>query len=68
MFEADHFPQAVNGVTPPAVPATEAFAMRLEELDIEYTRIVGAHSPRIGTPADLQTALERARGLFSEAP
>ncbi|MBT8048379.1 MAG: MBL fold metallo-hydrolase [Xanthomonadales bacterium] len=68
LFEADHFPQPANGVIPPAVPATLAFAERLDELGIRYTRLVGAHSPRIGSPADLQAALERARVLSAGAP
>lgn len=57
IFEADHFPQPANGVIPPAVPATVGFAQALEKLDLEWTTIVGAHSPRQGTPADLQAAL-----------
>lgn len=68
VFEADHFPQPANGVIPPAVPATEVFARRLDDLKIEYTKIIGAHSPRTGSPADLQSALDRARALPSEAP
>ena len=59
IFEADHFPQPATGVIPPAVPATIAFAEALERLDLEFTRLVGAHSPRTATPADLKTALSR---------
>jgi len=59
IFEADHFPQPATGVIPPAVPATIAFAKALEKLDLKYTKIVGAHSPRIASPADLETALSR---------
>jgi glyoxylase-like metal-dependent hydrolase (beta-lactamase superfamily II) len=57
IFEADHFPQPANGVIPPAVPATIAFAEALDKLDLKYSKIVGAHSARAATPADLQTAL-----------
>jgi glyoxylase-like metal-dependent hydrolase (beta-lactamase superfamily II) len=59
IFEADHFPQPATGVIPPAVPATIAFARALEKLDLDYKMIVGAHSARTATPADLQTALSR---------
>jgi glyoxylase-like metal-dependent hydrolase (beta-lactamase superfamily II) len=59
IFEADHFPQPLSGEIPPAVPATVAFAAALDKLDLQYTKIVGAHSPRTATPADLQTALNR---------
>ena len=58
IFEADHFPQPQTGPMGPAVPATKAFARALDELGLRYNRIVGAHSPRIGTPADLQAMLE----------
>jgi len=46
-------------VIPPAVPATVAFAAALDRLDIEYSKIVGAHSARVASPADLRTALNR---------
>ena len=59
IFEADHFPQPATCVIPPAVPATIAFAQALEKLDLKYTKIVGAHSARIASPADLETALSR---------
>jgi len=59
IFEADHFPQPPNGDIPPAVPATAAFAAALDKLDLEYSKLVGAHSPRVGSPADLATALGR---------
>jgi len=57
LFEADHFPQPRSGVIPPAVPATLAFAKALEREKINPQKIVGAHSPVIGSPADLTTAL-----------
>ena len=59
IFEADHFPQPATGVIPPAVPATIAFAEALERLGLEFTKLVGAHSPRTATPADVKTALSR---------
>jgi len=59
IFEADHFPQPASGVIPPAVPATVAFAESLEKLELDYTRIIGAHSSRIASPADLNSALSR---------
>jgi glyoxylase-like metal-dependent hydrolase (beta-lactamase superfamily II) len=59
LFEADHFPQPATGVIPPAVPATFAFAEALDRLGLKFTKLVGAHSPRTATPADLQTALSR---------
>jgi glyoxylase-like metal-dependent hydrolase (beta-lactamase superfamily II) len=57
IFEADHFPQPANGVIPPAVPATVGFAEALGRLNLDWKTVVGAHSPRQGTPADLQAAL-----------
>lgn len=60
IFEADHFPQPQTGPMPPAVPATIGFAKALNALDLNYERIVGAHSPRVGSPADLAAMLERA--------
>jgi len=59
IFEADHFPQPLNGIIPPAVPATVAFAEALDRLNLGYSKIVGAHSPRVAGPADVQTALSR---------
>lgn len=59
LFEADHFPQPATGVIPPAVPATVAFAAALEKLDLDYRKLVGAHSPRVASPADVQVALQR---------
>jgi glyoxylase-like metal-dependent hydrolase (beta-lactamase superfamily II) len=59
IFEADHFPQPPTGEIPPAVPATVAFARALDELGLQYGKLVGAHSPRVAGPADLATALQR---------
>jgi glyoxylase-like metal-dependent hydrolase (beta-lactamase superfamily II) len=68
IFEADHFPQPLNGVIPPAVPATVAFAAALDKLDLQYTKIVGAHSPRVASPADLKTALFRESAAATGSP
>ena len=57
IFEADHFPQPANGVIPPAVPATVAFARQLEELDLEYSKLIGAHSARVASPEDVRAAI-----------
>jgi glyoxylase-like metal-dependent hydrolase (beta-lactamase superfamily II) len=59
IFEADHFPQPRTGPLPPAVPATVAFARAVAELGLDFERLVGAHSPRISGPADLQAVLKR---------
>jgi len=59
IFEADHFPNPANGVIPPANPVTVVFAEALDKLNLDYTRIVGAHSARVASPADLKTALSR---------
>lgn len=68
IFEADHFPQPLNGVIPPAVPVTVAFAEALDRLGLRYTKIVGAHSPRVAGPADLQTALSRESASAAGSP
>jgi glyoxylase-like metal-dependent hydrolase (beta-lactamase superfamily II) len=57
LFEADHFPLPLSGVIPPAVPATVAFAKALDRLNLDYRRIVGAHSPRTAGPDDVRAAL-----------
>lgn len=57
IFEADHFPQPRSGAIPPAVPATVAFAKQLDELNLDYNKLVGAHSARVASPADVKKAL-----------
>jgi len=59
IFEADHFPLPRTGPLPQAVPATIAFAKALERLNLDYDRIVGAHSPRIGSSAELQAVIKQ---------
>ncbi len=59
IFEADHFPQPRNGPLPPAVAPTRALAAAIDKLGLDYQRIVGAHSSRIGSPADMQLVLKK---------
>jgi glyoxylase-like metal-dependent hydrolase (beta-lactamase superfamily II) len=59
IFEADHFSLPRTGPMPPASPATFAFAEALARLELDYNKVVGAHSPRIGSPADLQASVEQ---------
>jgi len=47
LFEADHFAVPRSGPIPPA----------LERLDLDVKALLSAHSPRVGTWEDLQTAL-----------
>ena len=68
LFEADHFPQPRTGPLPPAVPATLAFAEALAKLDLDLDRIVGAHSPRIGSLAELKAVVESASATTAGAP
>ena len=68
IFEADHFPQPRTGPLPPAVPATRAFAKALERLNLDFDKIVGAHSSRVGSPEDLQAAIDRRPMTAAGAP
>jgi len=68
LFEADHFPLPRTGPLPPAVPATTAFADALARLNLDVDRIVGAHSPRIGSLAELQTVVGSAPAAATGAP
>lgn len=63
LFEADHFPNPVNGVMPPAQPVTKALAGAIERLGLDVKSIVGAHSPRVATMDDLRESLARAESL-----
>ena len=58
LFEADHFAMPRVGPVPPAVSSTKSFAKALAKQDFEVKMILSAHSPRVGTMDDLQTALE----------
>lgn len=57
IFEADHFPQPRSGPLPPSVQPTRDLAAAIKKLGLDYQYIVGAHSPRVGTPADMQAML-----------
>jgi glyoxylase-like metal-dependent hydrolase (beta-lactamase superfamily II) len=59
IFEADHFAQPQTGPMSPAVANTVALAEALDELGLDYNRIIGAHSPQVGTRADLQASLKQ---------
>lgn len=59
LFEADHFAMPRVGPVPPAVTSTKTFAKALTESGLDVKRIVSAHSPIPGTPADLEAALTR---------
>lgn len=63
IFEADHFPQPANGVIPPAVPATVAFAAALDRLGLDYRKITGTHSSRVAGPGDMKAALSRGSAV-----
>jgi glyoxylase-like metal-dependent hydrolase (beta-lactamase superfamily II) len=57
LFEADHFAMPQAGPVPPAVSSTRSFAKALAKNGLEVKHIVSAHSPRPGTPEDLEQAL-----------
>ena len=58
LFEADHFPNPINGYMQPAQPVTKHLAMMIDKLGLNVKTIVGAHSPRIASIDDLRKALE----------
>ena len=59
LFEGDHFAMPLTGPMPPAVTSTRSFAEALANQDIEVKKFLSAHSPRVGTPEDLQLSLEK---------
>ncbi len=59
LFEADHFAMPRTGPVPPAVSSTRTFAEALKRNDLQPAILTSSHSPRIGTMADLQTALSK---------
>ncbi|HET6564556.1 MAG TPA: hypothetical protein VFG52_04010, partial [Xanthomonadales bacterium] len=65
LFEADHFPQPRNGPLPPAVQPTRDLAAAISKLGLDYQRIVGAHSSRVGTPGDMQAVLNSKPANFT---
>ncbi len=60
LFEADHFAMPRVGPVPPAVTSTRTFAQALARNELEVKHFVSAHSPKTGTPASLEEALNRA--------
>jgi len=58
LFEADHFALPRVGPIPPAVTSTRTFAQALAREELRVRGIVSAHSPRVATMEDLNTALE----------
>lgn len=59
LFEADHFSLPRVGPIPPAVTSTQTFAEAIAREELRVTRIASAHSPRVASMEDLQTALEK---------
>jgi glyoxylase-like metal-dependent hydrolase (beta-lactamase superfamily II) len=57
LFEADHFPNPINGRMPPAQPVTRHLAKAIDDMGLNVKTIVGAHSPRIASIADLRRSL-----------
>jgi glyoxylase-like metal-dependent hydrolase (beta-lactamase superfamily II) len=57
LFEADHFPNPPNGRMVPAQPVTRALAAALNQHQLDVKTIIGAHSARIASRADLETSL-----------
>ncbi len=57
LFEADHFAMPQAGPVPPAVTSTKSFAKAIAAKGLKVKHFVSAHSPRTGTPADLEEAL-----------
>ena len=59
LFEADHFAMPRQGPVPPAVTSTKTFAEALAREGLKVKRFVSAHSPKPGTPENLEEALNR---------
>ena len=59
LFEADHFAMPRQGPVPPAVMSTRTFAEALAREGLEVKQFVSAHSPKPGTPENLEEALNR---------
>ena len=57
LFEADHFAMPRVGPVPPAVTSTRTFAEALRRHELVPKQLLSAHSPKIGTLADLESAL-----------
>jgi len=61
LFEADHFAMPAAGAVQAAATPTQEFAAALKRLQLAPKQIASAHSPRTGTMADLERALELAK-------
>lgn len=57
LFEADHFAMPRVGPIPPAVTSTRTFAEALRRHELLPKLMLSAHSPKVGTAEDLNTAL-----------
>jgi len=57
LFEADHFPNPTNGRMQPAQDVTKALADAIDKRGLAVKIIVGSHSPRIASIADLRQAI-----------
>ena len=57
LFEADHFPNPINGRMQPAQDVTKTLARAIDKRGLDVKLIVGAHSPRVATIKDLRQAL-----------
>ncbi len=60
LFEADHFPNPANGRMTPAQPVTRRLAEVIDLRGMDVKTIVGAHSARVASRADLVRALALA--------
>ncbi|GAB4182551.1 MAG: MBL fold metallo-hydrolase [Wenzhouxiangellaceae bacterium] len=60
LFEADHFPQPRVGPLPPPNPVTLALIEAVKSKGLAVKQVVGAHSPRISTGAEMM-ALGKGR-------
>lgn len=58
LFQADHFAMPRVGAIPPAVASTRSFAKALAKTKLKPKRIAAAHSPVLGKPEDLETAVK----------
>ena len=67
IFEADHFGVPRTGPIPAASETTQAFAKALDHLGLDFDKIVGAHSPRVGSPDDLKTAIKTRPAVLASA-
>ena len=57
LFQADHFNMPRVGPIPPAVESTRSFAAALRRNELDVQQILSAHSPKVATMEDLQTAI-----------